>query len=247
MTDRAPGPRGGPPLAADLRAAVARLRPATDAARPGPAGTAAPSPRIVCAAMLSALGDHVEALAEADRAIAQDPASAEAWLLRARVHRRAGDRIAASVDIERGLALAPGDPRLQTLRGQLLVEEGRPARGSRCSSWRSPRGPADRPTARRPGRSGNSARSRDRSASGPSRSETTPKMPTPSWAARCFIRLGRWDPALADLESALDWSGDRLSILIPTAVVYAACVHERPSRLTRILGLACRAARDPFH
>jgi tetratricopeptide (TPR) repeat protein len=59
--------------------------------------------------------------------------------------------------------------------------------------------------------------------------------------ARCFVRLGRWDPALADLESAVDWSGDRPTLLARTAVAYASCLPGRPDRLSRVVGLASRA------
>ena len=46
-----------------------------------------------------------------------------------RVRRRAADPAGALADVESGLALAPGDSRLQTLRGRLMIEEGRPADG----------------------------------------------------------------------------------------------------------------------
>ena len=35
--------------------------------------------------------------------------------------------------------------------------------------------------------------------------------------ARCFVRLGRWAPALADLESAVDCSYDRPSVVARAA------------------------------
>ena len=63
----------------------------------------------------------------ADRAIALAPESADAYLVRARVRRRSGDRRAALADVESALALVPGDPRLLELRGVLKTETGNPA------------------------------------------------------------------------------------------------------------------------
>jgi tetratricopeptide (TPR) repeat protein len=60
--------------------------------------------------------------------------------------------------------------------------------------------------------------------------------------ARCFIRLGRWEPALADLESAVAWSGDQPAVLIPTVISYGACLGQRPGHLSRVAGLAWRIA-----
>ncbi len=54
---------------------------------------------------------------------------------------------------------------------------------SRCWSWHWPRAPAGRPTPRRPGRSASSARWKKPPESGPSHSETTPKIPTASSVA----------------------------------------------------------------
>ena len=61
--------------------------------------------------------------------------------------------------------------------------------------------------------------------------------------ARCFARLGRWDPALADLESAVNWSFDRPQVLAQSALVYVSCLAERPNRLSRVFGLALRGSR----
>src|SRR5512135_3622617 len=48
------------------------------------------------------------------------------YLVRARVRRRSGDRRGARSDVETGLALGPGDPRLLELRGLLEAESGHP-------------------------------------------------------------------------------------------------------------------------
>src|SRR5439155_9229208 len=52
--------------------------------------------------------------------------SADAHLVRARVRRRSGHRLAALADVESALALVPADPRLLELRGVLKTETGNP-------------------------------------------------------------------------------------------------------------------------
>ena len=238
-------PAGGPPLAADLRAAVARLLVAEAGAGRVPAGTAALSPLMTRAAMLSALGDHAEALAAADRAVAMDRTSAEVSLLHARVRRRAGDRIGALFDIERAIALAPRDLRLRTFRGRLLVEAGRPLAGLAV---------LDLALAAGAGAPAHAARTQalwelgqvERSVGEWTRALRDDPEDAGAFLgrARCFIRRGHWDPALADLESAVNWSGDRSTVLLPTMIAYVACLRKRPGRLPRILGLACRTLRS---
>jgi eukaryotic-like serine/threonine-protein kinase len=240
-------PAGGSPLAADLRAAVARPIAAAEGAGRGSAQGPSFPQRMRQAAMLSALGDHSGALREADRAVAENPSSAEVWLLRARVRRRARDHIGASADIEQGLALAPGDPRLQTARGRLLIEEGKPLAALAVLELALAEGagrPAHAVKARALGELGQVERGAGE--------WTLALRDDPEDAdaflgrARCFIRLGRWDPALADLESAVNWSGDRPTVLIQAVGAYAACLPRRPGHLSRVLGLVGRAARCMF-
>ena len=228
-------PASGPALVADLRAAASRLRVGN--------GLAGPSPRLARAAMLGALGDHAEAVREADRAIALAPTLPEAWLLRARVRRRAGDRGGAAADVTQGLALAPGDARLRTLRGILLVDRGDALAGREA---------LDLALATGGGGPAHAARARALRELGRvdlAIGEWTLALrddPEDADAflgrARCFIQLGRWEAALADLESAVDWSGGRPAVLGPTTLSYAACLPRRPGHLSRVLGLACRIA-----
>ena len=78
------------------------------------------------AVLLSALGDPA-AEAEASHAVALAPESHDAYLVRARVRRRAGDLKGALADVEAGLSREPGDPRLLELSGLLESETGHPA------------------------------------------------------------------------------------------------------------------------
>ena len=112
------------------------------------------------------------------------PLAAEVRLLRARVRRRAGDPEGAMADVESGLALAPGDARLQTLRGNLLIDGGQPLAGL-AGSRSGPRLGRWWPGARRKAqRSGNSIGARNRSPSGHSPFAMTPRTPMPFWAER---------------------------------------------------------------
>ena len=178
-------PAGGRLLKADLHAVAAKMRIAADEAKRGTVSPVGLSTRMIRAAVLSALGNHAEALAEADRAVALGPLAAEARLLRARACRRAADPACAMADVESGLALAPGDTRLQTLCGRLLIEEGRPANAHAFArSGLSPSGPDVVPTPRGPRRSGYSRDTRSLWRSGPLRCATIPRTPMPSLAAR---------------------------------------------------------------
>src|SRR5262249_11132029 len=102
--DLALWPAGGPAMTARLRSAAARLRPV--AAGEGPEALAALWTRAV---LLSALGEHEAAEAEATRAVTRAPLSASVYELRGRVRRRRGDRGGALLDLERGLRLEPSD------------------------------------------------------------------------------------------------------------------------------------------
>ena len=85
----------------------------------------------------SSLGDP-DAEDQASRAVAMAPQSATAYLVRAGVRHRAGNRSAAMADVNAGLALEPGDPRLLELRARLKTENGNPRRLSSISIaiWR---------------------------------------------------------------------------------------------------------------
>ena len=235
-------PAGGGPLIADLQIAADKLRIAAEKNDPRAESTVGPSATMTLAALYSALGNHSEALLEADKAAALEPLGSEVRLLRARIRRRAGDGKGAMADAASGLALAPGDARLQTLRGTLLIENGQLLAGLAT---------LDQSLAAGAGKSAHAARARalwelDRCQDSIA-AWTLALRDDPEDAdaflgrARCFAGLGRWDPALADLESAVNWSFDRPQILARSALVYASCLAGRPNRLSRVFGLALRA------
>jgi tetratricopeptide (TPR) repeat protein len=191
--------------------------------------------------ILSALDDP-SAESEAGRALAMTPESADAYLVRARVRRRAGDRRAALADVESALALAPGDPRLLELRGVLKTEMGNPD-GALID--------LDRAILR--GAQGTVRVARALALSALGRNEAArqdwslaldydPEDPQAylgrAWA---LIRLGRPNRALVDLEQAAAWAGDHPRLLPRITAAYALCLGARPDRLPRWLGLAHRA------
>jgi eukaryotic-like serine/threonine-protein kinase len=238
--ERLPG--GGRALTADLREAVEKLTTSIDKTSSKPALSNELAARKSQAVLLSALGNHEEALAEANRLVALAPLAADLRLLRAGFHHRAAEPVGALADVESGLALAPGDVRLQVLLARLLIEQGKPAAGLAA---------LDRAFAAGAGGRAHTAKAQalwELRRYPESIAEWTLALRDDSedsdaflGRARCFARLGRWEPALADLESAVDWSYDRPSVLARAALVYAACLTERPNRLSRACGLAWRA------
>ena len=120
----------------------------------------------------------------------------------------------ALADVESGLTLAPGDARLQVLLGRLLIEQGKPAAGLAA---------LDRAFAAGAGGQAHTAKAQalwELRRYPESIAEWTLALRDDSedsdaflGRAQCFVRLGRWEPALADLESAVDWSYDRPSVL----------------------------------
>ena len=104
-------PASGRALMTDLQAAAEKLRILAENAQAVQSKAVELSARMTRTTLLSALEDHASALAEVDRVVALGPLAKEAWLLRARVRRRAGDSCGAMADVESGLALAPDDMR----------------------------------------------------------------------------------------------------------------------------------------
>jgi predicted Zn-dependent protease len=70
-------------------------------------------------------GDLDGAVADADAVVADQPHSAQAWLLRAQLAARQGDRPGAIRAIQRTIAEDVEDAHLFLFLGQLLVAEGR--------------------------------------------------------------------------------------------------------------------------
>ncbi|HZW31823.1 MAG TPA: tetratricopeptide repeat protein, partial [Isosphaeraceae bacterium] len=229
-------PVGGPALAADLRAAIERLRPAASDAT---AATAASALR-ARAAMLSALGEHAAAVVAAEQSIARAPTAAS-YALGAEVRLRAGDRPGALNDVERGLAADRDNPLLLTLRGRLAIEAGDLDAGLR---W------LDRAVFHGAGGPAHAGRARalwalDRpepaAAAWSSALAGDPDDPDAFLGrARCLRRLGLWENALADLEQAAQRAPDASWLLARVTLEYLACLPARPDRLPRAVELARR-------
>ena len=225
-------PEGGRSLAADLRAALDR---------PG-GGPPSPSDRSTRAVILAALGDREAADREASGAVAEAPLSPRAWLVRARVRRRAGDRRGAREDVDRGLAVEPGDPRLLELRGLLMLDVEAPAAALRDLEAADRRG-AGPETARalaearrRLGRPRESLTDWNHAlALDPDSAEAL------LGRARAFLTLAEYDQAIADLERASVLARDRRLLLARIAATYAACLPKHPDRWPRVLATALRA------
>jgi tetratricopeptide (TPR) repeat protein len=180
-------------------------------------------------------------LAEANRAITWDPLSTRAYVVRARIRRRAGDFKGAWADVERAMGIDPAEPALLTLRGALETQSGKPAAAL-----------ADFDRALRRGAEGSVRRLRALTLMALGR----PEQALEDWAraiafdpedpraylgrARAFFRLRRLDQALADLEQAAGWTGEHRRLLLPITIAYAACLPERPDRWQRVLSLSRR-------
>jgi tetratricopeptide (TPR) repeat protein len=228
-------PVGGQALAADLQAAAERLRPA--AADPVASSS---SKLLALAAILSALGDHAAAAAEADRAVWRSP-SAAAYALRAEVRARAGNRPGALADVERGLAIDRASPRLLALRGRFSVEDGDLGAGL---AW------LDR--ALRLGAGGTVHQWKAAALMGLGRAEDAASAWSDALAgdpedpfaylgrARSMRRLGLWENALADLERAAERAAEGSPLLVRVTLDYLDCVPARPDRLHRVAGLVRR-------
>ncbi|MDR3635820.1 MAG: protein kinase [Isosphaeraceae bacterium] len=229
-------PVAGPALRRDLRAAANRLRSRSGGETPLPA-------LLTRAVVLSALGAHGEALADADRAVALRPDSVQALLTRAQVRRRAGDLAAAQTDAEQGTTLDPRDSRLVALRGSLRVDTGRPAEGLadlELAITGGAGGPAHAAKARAWHKLGRFAEARDEW------NLVLSDDPEDAAAflgrARAFLHLGQWDQTLADLEDAIELGSGDPATLAGVTLTYAATLPARPSRLPRVVSLARRTA-----
>ncbi len=231
-------PGGGPSLWADLRGAAERLRALAGGDRDVAARSRSHRTRAV---LLSALNDPA-AQAEADRAIAMAPESADAYLVRARVRRRSGDRRAALADVESALDLVPGDPRLLELRGILKTESGNPEGALIDLDRAILRGAPG--TVRMPRALALMALGRDEAAV---RDWSLALDHDPEDAAaylgraRALIRLRLHVRARSDLEEAAVWAAENPTLLPRITAAYALCLGSRLDRFPRWLGLARRA------
>jgi serine/threonine protein kinase/Tfp pilus assembly protein PilF len=230
-------PLPGPSLRTSLRAAADQLQAETSPVRSTPAGLRAVLTRAV---VLAALGDPA-AEAEADRAVALAPLSAEVHLIRARVRRYLGRLDAARDDVEFALALQPSESRLWELRGRLKTDAGDP-RGALADF--------DRALQLGAGARARGPRARALLALGQAESairdwtlalEYDPEDPRAFLGrARAFLQLAEWDHARADLEQAAAWTDDWSGLGLQIVLGYARCLPARREQLPRVLALTAR-------
>ena len=234
-------PGGDRTLRADLTNAAERLhvRARVEGEDPPPAASALI--HRTRAVLLSALGDPT-AEAEASHAVTLAPESHDAYLVRARVRRRAGDLKGAQADVEAGLVREPGDPRLLELSGLLESETGHPAAALIVLNRAVIRGaPA---TVHAPKALALMALGRNEEAvlEWSLALDDDPEDPRLYLGrARALILLRRWDRALADLGQAADWAGDHPALLTRIVLTSAMCLPARPDRFPQWLTQARRA------
>jgi serine/threonine protein kinase/Tfp pilus assembly protein PilF len=231
-------PGGDGALRADLALAAERLRGLAEGG--GLAGTSPALVHRTRAVVLSALGDTA-AEAEASRAIALGSESHEAYLVRARVRRRAGDLQGALADVEAGLAREPGDPRLFELWGLLESDTGHPTRSLIVLNRALIRGAAASVHAARAQALMALGRDEEAVREWSLARDDDPQDPRLCLGrARALIRLRRWARALADLDEAADRAGDHPTLLVRITLTAAACLPARPDRFPQWLAQARR-------
>ena len=236
--DLPPISAGGRSLEADLRSAVERLEATAPNHRQAMASARIHRTRAV---LLSVLG-NLSADTEASRSIALAPEWAEAYLVRGRIRRRSGRRGDALRDIEAGLTLIPGDPRLLELRGLLKTEMGNPSAALidlDHAVLRGARGTVRIPRARALMALGqDEAAVREWSLA----VENDPEDPQAYLGrAMALLRRGLRDQAQIDLEQAADGAANCPALLARIAVTYASCLGSSPERLPRAFALVRRA------
>ena len=172
--------------------------------------------------------------------------STSSYLLRGEVRLRAGDRLGALADVERGLILDRDDPELLVFRGRLAIENGKPDAGLR---WLD--------LAILPGATGMAQSWRARALIDLGRTEEAVHAWTAALAsdpedapaylgrARAFRRLGLWENALDELERAAERTPDGSADFIRVTLDYLACIPVHPDRLPRVASLVLRLLIGP--
>ncbi len=231
VLDELPGDRSR--LRSELRAAAARL-----------AGNEDPHALRQRAVLLAALRDP-EARDVVDHAVAVEPRSERVRLVRGRVLRHLGDHRGAVADAEAGLAFEPAEPTLLELRGRLALDANQPRAALADFDRAAHHGGT--PTLSR-----NRAEALDRLG--------YPEAAVEAWTrqlqvdsqdleaflgrARAYGRLGAWDRALADLESAAGSAHDRPAAMLRVVAEYTRCLYRRPDHAGRVAMLGARALAD---
>jgi serine/threonine protein kinase/tetratricopeptide (TPR) repeat protein len=236
-------PLGGRRLAHDLRTA------ASDLARLG-AGTGPAAFRALnnLSVVLAALGDTSAALETSSQALCLAPFSADACLIRARLHAYAGDCAGAWSAVERGLAIKSDHPGLIQFRGVLRHAAGDPLQALADYQIAISRGALDGVHSRKASAFVALGQYDEAVLEWSIALRQDAELPEAFLGrAQTYLRIRQrdlTDLALADLEQAASWahSDPRLEIAIATA--YLRCLISRPERLARWLMLARRATND---
>jgi serine/threonine protein kinase/Tfp pilus assembly protein PilF len=229
-------PSGGRSLETDLRVAAEKLR-----REAGPASEHMLS-ILNRAIILSTLGEGRAAAAEADRAVSAAPSFPKAFLIRAEIRAEAGDIQGSAEDVQRGLVLDGGDPRLLETRGYLNLRLGKAAEALEDFEHARRRGG----TPYTAGARGAALVALRRYTAGlEAWSEALRGDPDDPRAylnrARIYTRLSQWERALADLEKAIGCCGEQTDLLREIASDYEICLKSRPNQLDRVHALRKRA------
>jgi eukaryotic-like serine/threonine-protein kinase len=228
-------PFGGSRLLADLSRAAERL--ASVRGNDLPALAAARNRAVI----LSALGRHVDALAEADRSLAIAPNAAASLLVRARVLLRAGDFDRALEDVQRGLEIEPDAARLIELRGRIWAAKGDLERALADFSTAISLGDGAGAYAHRAAVRHALGRAEAAIADWTEALKQDPQAPSLYLGrAQSLAAKGQWDYAFADLEDVLGRVDSRSRLYQRALMVYIASLPARPDRLSRVWGILRR-------
>ncbi len=229
-------PIGGAPLRANLRAAVEILGPDTTG------GTATSLRALQTRALLLAALNDPQAEREANRAVMLAPLSAQAHLIRARVRYRLGNRAGALEDTKAGLELQPENSRLWELRGILDLEMGRALAALTDLNRAMALGGGELVF---PARAKALMARGDATAAVREWTYALRRDPEDPHAflgrSRAYRADGRIDRALADLEQAAAWAGDRPALIVRIAAEGFLCLPGHPDQLPRVMALTRRA------
>ncbi|WP_406697486.1 protein kinase [Singulisphaera sp. Ch08] len=229
-------PLGGLSLTADIRKGVARLEEAAESG-----GLAALRARLTRALLLAAIRDPA-AEQEASLAVALAPLSPRVFLVRGRVRHRLGAIRSAQEDADRGLRLEPDDVRLLELRGRTRIESGSPRAGL---------ADIDRAIRLGTGTSLRGARAEALLALGETQKallewtnalRDDPEDPRAYLGrARTYLRLGKPDLAMTELEQASVWTGDEPGLQLSLILNSVRCLPGQPNLIPRVIALTRRA------
>ncbi|QEH33598.1 Serine/threonine-protein kinase PknK [Aquisphaera giovannonii] len=232
-------PVGGSWLRSDLQKAAVALEAEGRAAGPG-APRAARSRAII----LSALGEHAEAISAARQHVEVEGRSPEAHLILARVLLNAGRARQALQRADAGLLLQPRDPEMLEVRGVALARLGRLEEALESLGQVIATTPSAYARARHAEVLQVSGRHEQAVGEWTNVLRADPEFDEAYLGrARAWVSLRSWDRAIADLETAATWSHGHLEQETKVLVAYAACLRERPGHSERWLALLQRTAK----